>query len=98
MLLALPDFVYAVAPPLYAARARGHDQDLTQRVRVPRRPGAGIKDNPGTGHPRRRIGSERRIDPRSACEIGVRSRSGRLRGASRDPDRALFRRWLAQGN
>jgi hypothetical protein len=74
----LPDFVYWVALPLHAARAGRYDQELTQRVGVPRRPGAALKNNSGSGHSRWRVGSERRVDPHAADEVVGRRQAGRL--------------------
>src|SRR5205085_6799445 len=67
------------APALRAAGTGGDDQRLTERMRMPRRPRAGLEDDaradgaPGIG------GLEHRIEAHRAREVLGRSFTGRLR-------------------
>ena len=49
-----PDFLDRAAPALRPAAAGRHDQRLTERMRVPGRPGTGLKGDAGTSHTPRR--------------------------------------------
>ena len=50
-----PDLVDGAAPLLHAADARGHDQDLAERMGVPGRAGTGLERD-GRARRARRIG------------------------------------------
>ncbi len=48
-----PNFLDRPAPALGPAATRRHDQSLPQRMRVPRRPGAGLEGDAGALYERR---------------------------------------------
>src|ERR1035441_206587 len=76
--VARPDFFNRAAPTLHAPAASGHDQGLTQRMRVPRGSGAGFERDTGTDRARRSAGLKQGVDAHRAGEPVGRSIFGRL--------------------
>src|SRR4029453_15896663 len=60
--IAWPDFLDRGAPPLPQAKARGDDQRLTERMRMPGRATTGPQGATGTDYPCRRGGLEQRVN------------------------------------
>src|SRR5437764_211030 len=73
-----PNLFDRASPTLRAATARRHDQRLTEGVRVPCRPGAGLERDAGARHARWIRGLEQRVDPYSAGKPLSRSSAGGL--------------------
>src|SRR6185436_10048794 len=71
-------------PALRAPAAGGHNQRLTERVRVPRRARAGFESDARATHARGVSPIEQWIDANRAGEPVGRSLAGRLRSASFD--------------
>ncbi len=95
--ISLPDFVHGIAPALHPAVSLCYDQNLPQRMRVPRSPGAGLKDNPCAGHPCRRVCLEGRVDLHRTAEVISRPWPVRWRATSGDLYRFLIPRRLTLG-
>src|SRR5687768_12143458 len=73
-----PDLLDGSAPTLRATDTGRHNQRLTQRVRVPCRPGARLERHARTGRAGGRRRVEQRIDADSSCEPLRRSLCRRL--------------------
>jgi hypothetical protein len=67
---------------LYPSAARGNDQRLAQRVRVPGGPRSRLERNAGCGH-KCRVGSlKKRVDPHGSTEPVCRTLAGGLRACA----------------
>src|SRR5579871_3408314 len=71
-----PDLLLGLAPTLGPAEAGGHDQRLTERMRMPSRAGARLECHAGSANARRCRCLEQRVDPDCAGEV-VRRPLGR---------------------
>src|SRR5712691_8817789 len=80
------------APALRAAAARGDDERLAERMRMPRRSRARLKRDTGGDHACRLDGLEQRVDPYRAGEVFGGALPRRLRSASFDVHDATFQR------
>src|SRR2546428_9072596 len=84
------DFFDRGSPALNQAAASRDDEGLPQRVRVPRRPGAGLEGDTDAERPRRVGCLEQRVDADRAGEVLGGSLSGGLSAAPLDVHTASF--------
>lgn len=71
-----PDFLNGAAPALSPAKSRGHDQVLSERVRVPGGAGAGLEGHAAHRNAGWVLGLNDRIDADRSGEIFLRSLLG----------------------
>src|SRR6185437_11531805 len=72
-----PDFLDRAALALHPAEARGDDQGLAERMRMPGGPRTGLEEDDGAPDPGRIGRLEQRVDAYRAGEILGRSLAGR---------------------
>src|SRR5580658_3065494 len=82
--VARTDLLDRASPTLCHAAAGRHKQRLSERMCVPRSPGARFKRDAGADGPRRGGWLEQGINAHRACEILARSFAGRLCATSLD--------------
>ena len=82
--VARPDLLHRTAPPLHPAETGGHNQRLTERVRVPCGTGAWLERDARSVRPRRRNRVEQWIDADCSGEPIRRALHRRLGPASLD--------------
>jgi hypothetical protein len=92
------NFFGGLTPSLDAADASGDDQDLTSRMRVPRRPGAGREGDGAAARVRRIVCLEQHLDTHVTREVGGWPWPDGPRAAAHDVDLLRLRRRRREQN